>query len=70
MIKGVFFGVVACKLLCVLMALLCGGVWRDEFFPMFSYGVEVSMENFQILSKVSVEGFAPVNFLLSVSVVC
>ena len=26
-IKGVFFGVVACKLFCVLMVLLCGGVW-------------------------------------------
>ena len=63
------------------MVLLCGGVWRDVFFLMFSYGVwrdvfflmfsygvEVSMEN-QILSKVSVEGFVPVNFLLSVSVV-
>jgi hypothetical protein len=40
-IKGVYFGVVACKLFCVLMVLLCGGVWRDVFFPMFSYGVEV-----------------------------
>ena len=35
-IKGVFFGVVACKLFCVLMVLLCGGVWRDVFFQMFS----------------------------------
>jgi hypothetical protein len=51
-----------------LMVLLCGGVWRDVFFPMFSYGVEVSMEIFQILSKVSVEGFAQVDLedLLSV----
>ena len=67
-IKGVFFGVVACKLFCVLMVLLCGGVWRDVFFPMFSYGVEVSMEIFQILSKVSVEGFGQVDLedLLSV----
>ena len=67
-IKGVFFGVVACKLFCVLMVLLCGGVWRDVFFPMFSYGVEVSMEIFQILSKVSVEGFGQMDLedLLSV----
>ena len=80
-IKGVFFGVVACKLFCVLMVLLCGGVWRDVFFPMFSYGVwqdvfflmfsygvEVSMEIFQILLKVSVEGFGQVGLedLLSV----
>ncbi len=67
-IKGVFFGVVPCKLFCVLMVLLCGGLWRDVFFSMFSYGVEVSMEIFQILSKVSVEGFAQVDLedLLSV----
>ena len=61
MIKGVFF-VVVCRILCVLMVLLCGGVWRDVFFSMFSYGVEVSMEIFLILSKVSVEGFAQVDF--------
>ncbi len=47
MIKGVFF-VVVCRILCVLMVLLCGGVWRDVLFSMISYGVEVSMENFQI----------------------
>ena len=53
----------------LLLSNLPWGVRQDVFFPMFSYGVEVSMENFQILSKVSVEGFAPVNILLSVSVV-
>ena len=61
MIKGVFF-VVVCRILCVLMVLLCGGVWRDVLFSMISYGVEVSMEIFLILSKVSVEGFAQVDF--------
>jgi len=60
-IKGVFF-VVVCRILCVLMVLLCGGVWRDVLFSMISYGVEVSMEIFLILSKVSVEGFAQVYF--------
>jgi hypothetical protein len=42
---------------------LCGGVWRDVFFLVFS-----SMEIFQMLSKVSVEGFGQVGLedLLSV----
>lgn len=67
-----FFGVVVCKIVLCIDGFVVWGCVARCVFSMFSYEVEVSMENFLILSKVSVKWwFAQVDFdiLLSVSLI-
>ena len=50
-IKGVFFGVVACKLFCVLMVLLCGGVGKMCFFRCSHMGLKYQWRIFRYDQK-------------------